>query len=87
MHYEIQHNTARDGWVNTWLYHEGDGVFRAETFASAEEAKAALDEHLRDLEDEFRAGSAIRRYGRDEFRVQYVPTAATRPDHQQGDTP
>jgi len=87
MHYEVQHNTASDGWINGWLYDEGDGVLRPETFASAEEAGAALDEHLQDLEEEFRAGSAVRRYGRDEFRVQHVPDTATQPHHHQGEQP
>lgn len=73
MTYEVQHNTPAGGWANTWLYHEGDGIFRAETFATAEEAEAALDEYLQDLEAEFRAGHTSRRYGRDEFRVHHVP--------------
>jgi hypothetical protein len=72
MPYEVQHKTLTDGWVNTWLYHEGDGIFRAETFDTEEEAEAALDEHLQDLEEEFRAGN-IGRYDRDEFRVRRVP--------------
>lgn len=73
MPYEVQYNTPADGWANTWLYDEGDGLLRPETFESEREAEAALDEHLQDLEEEFRAGHTIRRYSRDEFRVHYVP--------------
>ena len=73
MPYEVQHNTPAEGWVNTWLYHEGDGLLRPETFDSEQEAEAALDEHLQDLEEEFCAGHTARRYSRDEFRVHYVP--------------
>lgn len=75
MPYEVQYNAPLGGWVNTWLYDEGDGLLRPETFDSEKEAEAALDEHLQDLEAEFRAGHAVRRYGRDEFRVRCVPAA------------
>lgn len=86
MPYEIQHNTLADGWINTWLFDDGDGL-KSETFASEAEARAALDEHLEDLAEEFRAGH-IGRYDPSEFRVQYVPETSIQPlTHQQGDTP
>ncbi len=54
MHYEVQHYTLADGWKNDWSYDEGDGVFRIETFATRDEAEAALDEFFADLAEEFR---------------------------------
>ncbi len=78
MPYEVQTYTPDYGWANTWLYHEGDGVFRAETFETREAAKAALAEHLEDLEAEFRAGQ-IESYSPQFFSVTYVPDA-TSPD-------
>ena len=54
MHYEVQHYTLANGWKNDWSYDEGDGVFRIETFATRDEAEAALDEFFADLAEEFR---------------------------------
>jgi hypothetical protein len=54
MHYEVQHYTLAHGWKNTWYYIAGDGVFQLETFATRDEAEAALDEYFGDLADEFR---------------------------------
>ena len=80
MPYEVQHNTLTDGWINTWLYDDGDGNgLRPETFASEGEARAALDEYLEELEEEHRAGN-IGRYEPDEFRVRYVPDPAIQPN-------
>jgi hypothetical protein len=84
MPYEIQHNTLTDGWINNWLYDEGDGVLRLETFASPQEAEAALDEHLRDLLEEFYAGN-IKHYDHEAYRIRYVPDTQTQPNHQQGE--
>ncbi len=83
MRYEVQHYTTQYGWVNTWLYDEGDGL-QPETFASREAAEAALDEHLEDLDAEFLAGH-IGPHDRNEFRVRCVHTS-TQPNHQQGET-
>lgn len=76
MRYEVQHYTLLDGWINTWSYAEGDGVMQPETFATADEAGAALEEYFQDLEDEVRTGQSGP-YSRDEFRVQRVPGTAT----------
>ena len=86
MHYEVQHHTLADGWKNTWSFDEGDGVSHAETFATREEAQAALDEYLGDLQEELRAGN-IEAYDPDEFRVEYVPDTTTEPTiNQEGET-
>ena len=85
MPYEVQQNTLTDGWINNWFYEAGDGVSRPETFATAAEAEAALDEYIQDLEEEFSL-PYILRYVRDEFRIRYVPDHATLPHHQQGAT-
>jgi len=81
MHYEVQHYTLLDGWINTWSYTEGDGVMQPETFATADEAKAALEEYFQDLEEEVRAGQSGP-YSRDEFRVRHVPANASEPHNQ-----
>jgi len=71
MPYEIQHRTLFNGWINTWSYAEADGLMQPETFATANEAKAALDEFFEDLEEEVAAGQ-MAPHNRDEFRVEYV---------------
>jgi hypothetical protein len=68
MSYEVQHYTLFYGWVNTWSYAEADGVMQPETFATAAEAQAALDEFFADLEEEVAAGQ-MAPHDRDEFRV------------------
>jgi hypothetical protein len=71
MPYEIQHYTLFHGWINTWSYAEADGVMKPETFATADEAKAALDEFFEDLDEEVAAGQKAP-HDRDAFRVEYV---------------
>ncbi len=73
MTYEVQHYTIQYGWVNTWLYDEGDGL-QPETFACREAAEAALNEHMEDLDAEFLAGH-IGPYNRSEFRIRQVGAA------------
>ncbi len=68
MHYEVQHYTLADGWKNDWSYDEGDGVFRIETFATRDDAEAALDEFFADLAEE--------------FRVEFVPHTTTELNNQ-----
>jgi hypothetical protein len=76
MPYEVQHYTLLDGWINTWSYAEADGVMQPETFATADEAKAALDEFFQDLEEEVLTGQSGP-YSREEFRVEHVLHAHT----------
>ena len=83
MTYEVQHYTLAYGWINTWLYDEGDGL-QPETFASPQEAEAALDEHLRDLLEEYYAGN-IKHYDYEAYRIRYVPDTQTQPTYQQGE--
>ena len=68
MRYEVQHYTIFWGWVNTWSYADENGAMQPETFSTAEEAQAALDEYFQDLEEEVEAGH-IEPYSRSEFRV------------------
>lgn len=72
MTYEVQHYTTAYGWVNTWLYDEGDGL-QPETFATREAAAAAISEHVEDLVEESFAGH-IRWHERCEFRIREVAT-------------
>lgn len=76
MHYEVQHYTLFYGWVNTWSYAEADGVMQPETFATAAEARAALDEFFDDLEEEVAAGQ-MAPHDRDEFRARCISGTAT----------
>jgi len=87
MPYEVQHCTLFNGWINTWYYAADDGVMKPETFATAEEAKAALDEFFEDLAEEVAAGQ-MASCDRDEFRVEYVPRSNTQqPTNQRGESP
>jgi hypothetical protein len=79
--YEVQHYTLFYGWVNTWSYAEADGVMQPETFATAAEAQAALDEFYQDLEEEVAAGQMAPHY-RDAFRVRQITGIATQPHNQ-----
>ena len=81
MPYEVQHTTLFYGWRNTWSYAEADGVLHLETFATAEEAQAALDEFFQDVGQEVAAGQMAPR-NRGEYRVRYVPgiPVAEQPD-------
>ena len=81
MPYEVQHTTLFYGWRNTWSYAEADGVLHLETFATAEEAQAALDEFFQDVGQEVAAGQMAPR-DRGEYRVRYVPAipVAEQPD-------
>jgi hypothetical protein len=64
------------GWVNTWCYAEADGVVQPETFATAAEAQAALDEFFADLEEEVAAGQ-MAPHDRDAFRIRQIGGTAT----------
>jgi hypothetical protein len=74
----VQHYTLSYGWVNTWSYADADadGVMQPETFATADEATAALDEFFADLEAEVAAGQ-MAPHDRDQFRIRHVPIIAT----------
>ena len=72
MPYEVQHTTLFYGWRNTWSYAEADGVMHKETFPTAEEAQAALDEFFEDVEQAVAAGQ-MQPHDRDQYRVRYVP--------------
>lgn len=74
MTYEVQHHTIQYGWINSWLYDEGDGL-RPETFETREAAQAALDEHIEDLWEELLAGN-IRCHDSSEFRIREVSADA-----------
>jgi hypothetical protein len=81
MHYEVQHHTLAHGWKNTWSYDEGDGEFQLETFATRDEAEAALDEFFADLAEDIAAGFCPP-CSRDEFRVEFVPGTTTQLNNQ-----
>lgn len=71
MSYEVQALTICDGWINTWAVLHPDGSSEPETFETAEEAQAALDEFFADIQAEIDAGQRAEDegYSRDEFRI------------------
>jgi hypothetical protein len=71
MTFEVQQYTFCEGWVNTWQIHHEDGRTEPETFATIEEARAALDEFFTEIADEIVAGQrpADNGYDRDDFRI------------------
>lgn len=71
MTYEVQQYTFCDGWVNTWQLHHEDGTIEPETFATHQDAKAALDEFFAEIADEIAAGQrpADNGYDREDFRI------------------
>ena len=73
---EVQQYIPGKGWRNEWVYDEGDGVLKPETFNSATEAFAALDELFEDIAVDIAAGHCPP-CRREEFRVQYVLSAET----------
>ena len=61
----VEHNTCCQGWVNTWT--TDDDV--PETFATREEAQAALDDFLAEVKQAFDDGDISGEYEPDEFRI------------------
>lgn len=70
-HYEVQHFTICEGWINTWNIENDDGDMVSETFDTYAEAQAALNEFLDDIAHEIAAGTRDddTGYGRNEFRI------------------
>ena len=77
MAYEVQTYTLCDGWINTGSV-EQDGISYPETFTSREEAKAALDEFLADIQAEIDAGERTpdEGYSSEEFAIVEIPDKA-----------
>jgi hypothetical protein len=57
--------------VNAWQIHHADGRTEPETFATIEEAQAALDEFFTEIADEIATGQrpADNGYDREDFRI------------------
>ena len=68
-HFEVQHYTLCDGWVNTWSIESEDGSTLPEHFDSFADALASLDDFLADEQDAFEQGYIESPYDRDEFRI------------------
>lgn len=73
--YEIQNFTLCAGWTNTWFIIDKDNSETPETFASEAEAQQALDEFLREIQEEINAGqlSPDAGYSLDDFRIVPIP--------------
>jgi hypothetical protein len=73
--YEIQTFTLCGGWINTWFIIDKDNNETLETFATEAEAWQALDEFLRDIQEEIDDGhrSPDEGYSLDDFRIAAIP--------------
>jgi hypothetical protein len=76
MSYEVQTFTLCDGWVNTWMVHDENGRMEPETFATEEEAQAALDEFFADIQAEIDAGQREPDEGYDSEDFRIMPAGA-----------
>lgn len=76
MTYEVQQYTLCQGWVNTWTVHEPDGSSKPETFATAEDAAAALAAFLAEIDAEIAAGDRAPDEGYDAGEFRIVPVAS-----------
>lgn len=82
MTYEVQKYSPTQGWINDWFCADDFDRLEPETFATRNEAEAALREHLEDLDAQVAAGQLAKAPSPWEFRVQYVfltPLPAIRP--------
>lgn len=68
MTWEVQTLTICDGWTNTWTVDEGAGEI-PDTFATQEEAEAALAEFLAEMADEAACGQIAETADPDDYRV------------------
>ncbi len=70
MAWEVQHHTLCQGWINCWI-EEVDGESRPLTYPSEAAAQDAMEEFLREIEEEIDAGERDPDHGYDaeEFRV------------------
>lgn len=73
--YEIQTLTLCDGWINTWFIIEDDNTETPETFATEAEARQALDEFLREIQQEIDAGHRAPDEGYDPDSFRIVPVS------------
>lgn len=73
--YEIQTFTLCGGWTNTWFITDKDNAETPETFATEAEAQQALDEFLKEIQDEIDAGHRLpdEGYSPDDFRIAAIP--------------
>jgi hypothetical protein len=65
-HYEVQHHTHCQGWVNCWQVDD-----KPQTFATREEAEAELAEYLAEIQVEIDSGEreADQGYDASEFQI------------------
>lgn len=70
-YYEVHHYTLCQGWVNTWSVIDENNVSTPQTFKTREEAQAAIDEFLREIQEEIEYGERDENHGysEDEFMV------------------
>jgi hypothetical protein len=65
--FEVQHNTYCQSWTNTWLDNDNGPI----TYATREQAEAALAEFLSEIAEEIASGEREEDngYGAEDFRV------------------
>lgn len=73
MRHEVQTFTLCDGWINCW----SDEAEQPITYATEQDARAALDEYLADQAEAVRCGEMLETYARSDFRVVPIRKEAT----------
>ncbi len=63
-HYEIQHDTICQGWVNCWSVDD-----QPETFATYKAAKDALKEFFQERQESFEAGDIVEPEDPEQWRI------------------
>jgi len=68
-HFEVQHWTVADGWVNTWTTYDENDDESPTTYDTFKEAMDALDELFDEIEAEFVARIREDKYDDSDYRI------------------
>jgi hypothetical protein len=69
MAFEVQTNTVFYGWLNCWRDHDASRGCFLETFNTREDAQAAIDEYISQINGETPAGQPSPGYTREQMRI------------------
>lgn len=67
--FEVQTLMGND-WENCWSTHHKDGSTTPSTYATREEAQAAIDEHLQDVREAVAEGDMAEEYDPEDYRIE-----------------
>ncbi len=68
-HFEVQHWTVADGWVNTWTTYDENDNETPTTYESFKNALFDLDDLFDEVEAEFISGAREDRYDDSDYRI------------------